>query len=793
MTNQGERGLGAVRGKHVRVILCVLIVLGVWVRNWRFPEASAAPIPDPSFMQALGYALLHRMQFGTEVVYTYGPLGWFNGTPHQPELDWIACFAWELLFKLVVSVFFGLAALEVRSVVGLVAFAFVLIVPDMGNDAYFFLATAAVGVWAIRRANGPGAWLIAPLVVLAVIALDKFTYTMLVFFAVACIAVASGKLVRALGIAGSFALMFVVAWAALGQSPANLPAWFRTSFALVVSYATAQSLTSERWFLAAAVVVLALWMGMAAWRLLSVRRWPEGERRAVVLVTILCSAGVLLSYKAGFTRASGNEICLFAFAATATFLWRDIPDASARARGWFAGSRGVLYVVAVVGFCGVSSLYALAPKRLVPAAGRRIAVNLGTVFSLREHEAMRVQERLDLARKYALPRTKRLVGDATIDVFGAEQAFVFLNDMNWHPRPLFQGYCVMTDAFSAANARFLAGPDAPRFMLYLPDAIDYRLPGMEDARSLATLLRDYRPVLREHGMVLFERGTDAPHSLQRELLLEREIEAGESLDLSGLPGDILELQVETRLDLVGRLRTLAQGAPLLWLETTTSDGVVSSYRVIPSMLEYGGIVRPWLQSPGDWVRFLAGDPVHALSSVRFAADSSGWHTPFVVRVWRADELRPKIDSETDARLRWSMFSPVPDKFESPTPPDPTVLRGYMDVLVVQAPSTLTWILAAGTYRLHALYGFLPSAWREGPTDGAIARVEVRRKGGRRDIVFERKLDPRRDVLDSRLSSLDFELNVEAGDEVSLTTDPGAAGDTQRDLLFWSDVAFTPLR
>ena len=107
----------------------------------------------------------------------------------------------------------------------------------------------------------------------------------------------------------------------------------------------------------------------------------------------------------------------------------------------FAGLRGVLYVVAIVGFCGASSRFSLRARDLVPMAARRIAENVRTVFSLREHEAMRAAERVDLARKYSLPRMKALVGDASIDVFGAEQAFVFLNDMNWHPRPLFQGFC----------------------------------------------------------------------------------------------------------------------------------------------------------------------------------------------------------------------------------------------------------------------------------------------------------------------------------------------------------------
>jgi hypothetical protein len=330
-------------------------------------------------------------------------------------------------------------------------------------------------------------------------------------------------------------------------------------------------------------------------------------------------------------------------------------------------------------------------------------------------------------------------------------------------------------------------------MLYQPELGDYRLPGMEDARSLATLLRDYRAVSRERGMVLFERRDDAPRSASRELLLESELEPGESLDLSHLPGDVLQLEVETHLDALARLRTLALGAPILWLETETDDGVKRSYRVVPDMLRYGAIVRPFLGSTGDWVRFLVGDPVHALKSVRFAAESSGWSKPFVVRVWRADALRPEHEAATDAVLRWSMFTPIPDRFDSPHPSDPTVLRGYLDALVVQAPSALTWKLEPDLYRLRAQYGFPPKAGREGPTDGVVVRVEVHRSSGASTVLFERKLDPRHDRLDGNLMTLDLDVRVGPGDEVSLTTDHGPAGDSQHDLLFWGSIAFTPAR
>jgi hypothetical protein len=783
--------------RRIRTLLVVAFVLLVWVKSWHFPDASAAPILDPSFMQALGQALLRGLQFGVDIVYTYGPLGWFNASPHQPGLDWIAILGWELLLKLAVACFLGAAALRLRSPLALAGFALALVLPAMGNDAFAFLAIVAAGTWAIRRVamaptrRMPWAVLLAPLALLAALALVKFTYTMLVLVTVACIALMAARRAHAALILVLFAAILIAAWWAIGQSPANLPAWFATSLQLAAAYGTAQSLEPGALLLALCLFVLVSCLSAA---LLALQEPGGGSRpRELRLAALVWLAGLIVAYKSGFTRASGNEICFFGFAGAAVFLLPE-PATSVRRRQFlFASARALACIAALVGFAAAEAAQSRSPTDLLRACGRGLVQNVRTVFSLPAHERMREVERDQLAHKYALPRTRALVGDATIDVFGAEQGFVFLNDLRWHPRPVFQSFAAMTDALSRGNARFLAGPDAPRFVLFLPTAIDKRLEGMEDARSLRTILRDYEPVLRERAMLLFQRRADAPRNEQSELVLEREIRPGETLDLSGVEGGLLILELDAHLDPSGRVRTLLLGGPPLTMEVEASDGFKETVRIVPSMLASGAIVRPWLQSPGDWVRFLVGDPVHAIARLRFVDCDSAWHAPFVVRVRRAECLVPEVGEDIRTRLRWSMFSTPPSRFESPLGPDITILRGYLDALVVQSPSALTWTLQPGAWRLHAQFGFLPSAWREGPTDGAIARVEMRGKDGARNVVFERLLDPKHRPLDGQLQSLDVEVRLEPGEEVALTTDPGPAGDTERDLIFWTDVAFTPVQ
>ncbi len=59
-----------------RVLFALFLAL-LWLTRFTPPEHPAVPELDPSWAQALGYALVHGLRFGVDVVFTYGPLGWF--------------------------------------------------------------------------------------------------------------------------------------------------------------------------------------------------------------------------------------------------------------------------------------------------------------------------------------------------------------------------------------------------------------------------------------------------------------------------------------------------------------------------------------------------------------------------------------------------------------------------------------------------------------------------------------------------------------------------------------------
>jgi hypothetical protein len=210
-------------------LVFALVALLEWVSHWSFPLQSAPPVLDPSHAQAMGVALHEGLQWGSDLVFTYGPLGWFWSSPYDAGLYWWKCIGWELCLGAGVALLLATPVLRLGSWWERALFALLLVVPRVSWDAQALLAIVAGAAWLFerheRRGRGPaqrrdGLVLAALLLGLGLFALVKFTFFLL--FAAAALALALG-----LGAArgwragltclGLAALALGLEWCALGR------------------------------------------------------------------------------------------------------------------------------------------------------------------------------------------------------------------------------------------------------------------------------------------------------------------------------------------------------------------------------------------------------------------------------------------------------------------------------------------------------------------------------------------------------------------------------------------------
>lgn len=255
------------------------------------------------------------------------------------------------------------------------------------------------------------------------------------------------------------------------------------------------------------------------------------------------------------------------------------------------------FAVAIAATVSASRLKPLAISEMPSYWGGLVLSNTDRLLRPKIELARLEYLRKGLARLLDLPRIREAVGDAPVDILSHGQGVLFLNDLNYRPRPVFQGYQAGTQKLARRNAEYFAGPDAPEFVIAWITPIDQRFPTTEDSETLKTVLWRYEPVLRDGPYHLLRRMSRDPGPLRpRDLRppLRRTIAWGEWIDADAPPDTWQLLSLTVAPSLLGHLRNVAFRPPLLYFETRFSDGGAMRWRIHRGMIENGFILNPYL-------------------------------------------------------------------------------------------------------------------------------------------------------------------------------------------------------
>jgi hypothetical protein len=396
----------------------------------------------------LGHFLKYRYQAGEDYYIVQGPLGSLMWQTYYPGLFWPE-WAWEVAVKLALAVMALAVGSQVRGRAARAAWYTLLILLPITPDALYLLAVLLPGILFLRAEGRVAvAWLAVAAALAAALSLMKFTYflvSLALFLTLSLSLLRKRGWGRALLPLPAFLLTLLAAWAALGQSPWNLPRFVRGSWEVAAGYEEAMALEGSTLevYLALAILVT---LG-AAWGTLLSRRFFR--TRGQVAQAVLLATGLLLAWKHGFVRHDAHSLTFFSYTLFTPFL---LPPPLERRR-WAAARRVALLgcvLLSVIGLLVVEGR----PAELLPQLHDRLAHN--AEFLLRPS---RFRDRLEeewsaLEGRSDLPLTRALVGEAPVDLFSHSQQVLLLNHMNYHPRPVFQSYSAYTPSLQAANAEF---------------------------------------------------------------------------------------------------------------------------------------------------------------------------------------------------------------------------------------------------------------------------------------------------------------------------------------------------
>jgi hypothetical protein len=579
-----------------RSAIAVVLAAIMWVGLFRFPNKPPVPEADSSWRQCLGYFLKNHAQAGIDYVFTYGPLGYFATDVYDPDLFWPA-YAWQLVVKLsLVLTFLRLSSFLPNTFarIALLISPIFFLQPGL-PEAVYCVFLLALGVALVHEKNCSWRVLAAGIFLIAVISLVKFTYLFLGLLVLAFMEF-SWRLRRPRTVLSPLVLYVIFwmgQWVSLGQSISHIPAFVRAGLRISAGYNEAMGISTRG---EGPLALLALFVMAAFTAAVIILCLREGRRAEPMAFAGLLEINLFLAWKYGFTRADFAHVIQFFvialfLAGFATVYFRD-------------GRRGLACKTSLVGLCILINLAGLiqrhGPAGIFSFWLTRWGNNLATAIAPANARKRLEAERQALEREWALPAIRARVGVAPVDLISFEQGLVFLNHLNYRPRPVFQSYSAYIPSLIDANARFFHDDRVPAYVILKIESLDERLPALDDCQALLEVFRRYRPVLTERGYLLLQRcPAEDAGTAPEDVIVRKTVRFGEEVALGEMPEPFRVVSLDFRDSWWGVVRKLLYKPPETFLKARMVSGDTLTYRMIASMAVNGFLLDPLVEDNMD--------------------------------------------------------------------------------------------------------------------------------------------------------------------------------------------------
>jgi hypothetical protein len=662
----------------------------------------------------LNYAHEHHLQFGTDIVFTYGPLGFLVSRyffPHAATIrmatDFVSCFATALGAALLawrstpivhlrrnsqpkhapshseapVSSEIELPYVDsygTRLMSGiwkwllLALFVFVASNIDPRADLVLYIGLFSWGLLCFLDCGLRLALSTTTFIGLAAFSvLVKANFLVLVGLSSLLIVLdlgARGKIWAAIWIVVGLISGFLLGWHAASQDFSNLKQFFLNSIPIILGYDQTvgieglQVLQQRGWmtlpliFAAAAVRTLTAFKGSG----------PQPRLRRALLF-LWTSALIFIIWKHGFVRAglfhSGFYFGLVPIVALAL---EAVPTGRIKAANWSRALAGLCCLICVLTL--VSLFFADLKSSLIQPF-RAIPANLSALVRPAEFERQMLEAQKTQLAETELPRIHKLIAHAPVDVFGQDQLYAVVNDLNYRPRPIFQSYMAYNTALARMNEQFYFSKASPEYVLFRLTPVDRRYGPLEDGAVLRDLLMNYEPVEGENQFLLLKQKIARPLP-KLTLLREGTVHSGEPILLNESGQTDLWMQVTVEPTLLGRARQFffkPTNVRMAMWRKSSKEGA-SWFRAPTPMLAAGFVASPMLANTDDTLNLYADSVVtrpYACSIEFGAGNERYWQETIAFRLYKIENRLGRSARESLPRLlTYAGFQTIPTEIVS---------------------------------------------------------------------------------------------------------------------------------
>jgi hypothetical protein len=642
--------------------------------SWPVPYLIPGTGIDPSWRAALHLAARRGMDFGEDLVYVYGPLGfvtvpqlYFENTTTLSlifvgllDLGLCATILYALRRRVTLWVAVPLTIVAARvllwvepaeSLALLVFLWAVILMTDelpKRQESLALYTGAALSGMALLLKHNTGLVLLA-VTMLTVVALRSHPVAWAKFGAVATV-------------------FFLLGWTVTGQPFGNLDEYARTSFEILSGHSRYMGIEQQgrRWELAGSIGVVAIvtLFGISAAR-------GAGRRKQLMLVLTGAVFGFAVAKHAFVRHDDGHAIPFFAMALLTPLAFGLLPKSPRRIVPSL--------VLSLVGMIALTAAFLKAAEpspRTGPVDTVREAVAQARTMAISQNRETAIEgSRQEMRRVLLLDqRSLDLVGDRTvhIDPWEAVVAWAYPG-LHWDPVPAFQSFTATTDSLDDLNSRILWSEHAPEIILrQAPRTVDYRYFFFESPGANLAVFCNYVEVHSTKDWQVLQKTED--RCGKPRLLGTSTGEAGDELTVppGGLPNEMIMVKLWPEQEsLLHKVRTVLYRSTATYFDPRHTSGSVSGpgrnpiFRLVTGNAQNGLV----LKTPAE----LGYAPSFAPQEVGELSILSG---QLVYGEPTREQIKtPRLTPEPFGRLRFEFYAvplnPAPERPANPQEPAPT--------------------------------------------------------------------------------------------------------------------------
>lgn len=604
--------------------LLLYLIVGIWT----FQMASHLPNPglDPSWIVGINWAHVNDFQFGTDVVFTYGVLG-FLGQPLILDYDlWKMGIIFSALvnFLLIFSSYLLLREFCARWYHYVFLIPILLVILPVTAPQWKMLISLSLFLYLILvQKSTPGTHLLYLSAIgfgLAVNSLIKFDmlwnslYLILVFCGINY--VTKHNIRQGATLLASFSVSFLAIWLTMQQHLENILPYLIGGLELTRGYSEAMAISGSLWQVVAGCISFLFIIMVGVYFFIQ-------KRRELVVFFILTGFMLFSVFKSGFVRHDAHILTFLAVFAlflgfTLVLLTNKLKTSKLKRIVTF----DIILCLAMIGSFMVSICIIVpwAPQINVisQAPSNELSLHIMSNETLFDNLVASQKEII----KNAYPLEAALIDridNQSVDIFPWDVALCWAYDLNWSPRPVFQSYTAYTPYLDTINSQhFVDDEESPKNILYFYSSIDGRYPLFEEPETFRTILNNYSYVDQSNGFIQLNRSS-RPVGEAEDIGLKT-VGMGEPIDIPDYNGEIFGY-IDVRHTLWGTLMKTVYKPEPVYVQFRLKDGVVSQwYRFIPDNAVNGLFLSQYVGDADTLAWIFQGHLINDIHTITIRTD-----------------------------------------------------------------------------------------------------------------------------------------------------------------------------